>query len=118
MSYSQNIRIFNLDDWVCWLNETTKGLFGMSGEAFRVAYANGSLADQESARDVAAILPVINCLQTFPVYAQRSGLSFCTSISMWHTDTPWQRPSIESRARQGWTRLSPRPFEKRNLHQF
>ena len=64
MNHQSSARVFGLDDWNRWLNDTTEALFGMSGNAFRVAYASGSLADRGSARDVAAVLPLIDELQT------------------------------------------------------
>jgi hypothetical protein len=63
MATSTSERIFNLDDWLTWLNEASMVMFGMSGDEFRSAYARGSLVNLGSAHNLASVLPLIDELK-------------------------------------------------------
>lgn len=69
-SSPRNGRIFSLDDWISWLDYMARSLFGLSGEQFEAAYAEGRFAGRGVADDVASILPLIQKLRQTDTYGQ------------------------------------------------
>lgn len=51
-------RIFGPSDWLAWLDQRARALFGMSGPEFEAAYSRGELRTG-SADDLASVLPLI-----------------------------------------------------------
>lgn len=55
MAAAKSRRVFSGSDWVEWANVTALELFGMTWTDFERAYADGTLGESGSARDLASI---------------------------------------------------------------
>ena len=60
---TRNMKIFGLEDWLSWLDNMAKNIFGVPGDQFESAYAAGRFAGRGVADDVASILPLIRDLR-------------------------------------------------------
>ncbi len=61
----QRERIFGLAEWIEWLDQRARAIFGLSGEEFEDRYKSGIIDKSGVAEDLASVLPTIDRLRRF-----------------------------------------------------
>jgi hypothetical protein len=60
---SASVTVFGLSDWLRWLDDGARSMFGISGQEFERAYLSGMLNDSPEAGDLASALHLIERLR-------------------------------------------------------